>query len=63
VEAISASQLDRGWGFKWLKTMFESGASIAEYSSRRSSHEIFGAWLLGVPTGLIVIWFLFNHVH
>lgn len=23
----------------------------------------FGAWLLGVPTGLIVLWFLFNHVH
>jgi len=22
-----------------------------------------GAWLLGVPTGLIVIWFLFSHVH
>jgi len=21
-----------------------------------------GAWLLGVPTGLIVIWFLFSHV-
>ena len=22
-----------------------------------------GAWILGVPTGLIVLWFLFNHAH
>jgi len=21
------------------------------------------AWLLGVPGGLIVLWFLFNHMH
>jgi len=21
----------------------------------------FGAWLLGVPTGLIVLWFVFSH--
>jgi len=31
--------------------------------SRENAMKYLLAWVLGVPGGLIVLWFLFNHVH
>jgi len=32
-------------------------------SSRRIAMKYLFAWMLGVPGGLILLWFLFNHMH
>ena len=41
-----------------------SGPRIAKESQeRRFAMEYLSAWFLGIPGGLIVIWFLLNHMH
>jgi len=38
------------------------GAPIAP-ASIGGHMKYLGAWILGVPTGLIVLWFVFSHLH
>ena len=47
----------------WVRRHFSPTTGLGLHSLRRRSRmRYIGAWLLGVPTGLIVIWFLANHV-
>jgi hypothetical protein len=41
--------------------MFRNSASGLHFSEPEAFMKYMFAWLLGVPGGLIVLWFLFNH--
>jgi len=41
--------------------MFRNSASGLHFSGPEAYMKYMFAWLLGVPGGLIVLWFLFNH--
>ena len=47
-----------------LSKLPRSGPQIAnQMQDRRFAMKYLFAWMLGIPGGLIVIWFVFNHMH
>jgi hypothetical protein len=41
----------------------KSGPPVAYHAPGGKTVKYLFAWILGVPGGLIVLWFLFNHMH
>src|ERR1700690_3421036 len=70
LQAYSATSESGHWTTLALSSsQYESSAKPAGRNSDctnlagRITMKYLGAWILGVPTGLILLWFVFNHVH